>query len=165
MINFNNNISDSSTHKWTEKDDLCHILGRQTINKKTLCLPLQIQDNHIVDPKTSWKRLTVCTVQLSIRKNREEKQFSSFNKQHHAWQRRENLCCFLGRNDIKKGTGKALVKLRNNTSDRGNNTGGVHPCLDYTLRDYSRLDYLWLDYKDIWTIPIWTTYDVWTQID
>ena len=28
--------------------------------------------------------------------------------------------------------------------------------------DYSRLDYLWLDYKDIWTIAIWTTYDVWT---
>ena len=99
---------------------------------------------------------------LGSDKNREEKQFSSFNKQHHAWQRRENLCCFLGRNDIKKGTGKALVKLRNNTSDWGNNTGGVHPCLDYTLRDYSRLDYLWLDYKDIWTITIWTTYDVWT---
>ena len=102
---------------------------------------------------------------FSMRKNREKKQFSSFNKQHYAWQRRENICCFLGRYYINKGTGKALVKLRNNTSDRGNNTGGVHPCLDYTLRDYSRLDYLWLDYKDIWTIPIWTTYDVWTQID
>ena len=114
-----NIISDSSPHRWTEKDDLCHILGRQTINKKTLCLPLQIQDNHIVDPKTSWKRLTVCKVQLSIRKNREEKQFSSFNKQHHTWQRRENLCCFLGRNDIKKGTGKALVKLLGTTSYQG----------------------------------------------
>ena len=62
---------------------------------------------------------------FSMRKNREKKQFSSFNKQHYAWQRRENICCFLGRYYFNKGTGKALVKLRNNFWARQTTQMGV----------------------------------------